>query len=127
MKRALEKTVQAEVEREIGAEPDFLLLRNTVGVASYTREDGRVVRYSYGLGDGSPDLVGILRGDDGIGRWCCFEVKTEDGELRKTQTTTIPIWRKFGALVYVVRSAAEGRAALEMARGTLKQALGRTC
>jgi hypothetical protein len=108
----LEGPIQAEIEAGIGSEPDFLLLRNTVGEVRYFDEKTGNSRFiKYGLGKGSPDLVGILRG-----RWVCFEVKAAESDLSDDQIRVHAIWERFGALIFVVRSVGEARAALAEAR-----------
>lgn len=108
----LESPIQSEIEAALGAEPDLLLLRNTVGTVRYYDEatgDRRFV--TYGLGVGSPDLVGILSG-----RWFCLEVKAAEGRVDPEQEKCHRIWIAFGAFVATVRGAVEARAALERAR-----------
>jgi len=119
----LEKQVQREIEAELGAEPDFLLLRNSVGQARYVTDDGKEFFVPYGLGKGSPDIVGLLRVNVSIGKlrasvgvWCCFEVKAEEGELSDEQKICHRVWRRFGAFIYEVRSGEEARKALDKAR-----------
>jgi hypothetical protein len=109
----LEIPIQADIEAAIGAEPDLLLLRNSVGKATYYTDKGSAYHVPYGLGNGSPDLVGILAPH---GRWLCFEVKAQEGHLNVDQAKCHAVWRRFGALIYVVRSVEEARAALEDAR-----------
>lgn len=122
----LERQIQAEIERAIGAEPDFLLLRNSVGRARYVTDDGREYFVPYGLGVSSPDLVGILRvrvtAYQGayfprtVGIWLCLEVKAEGEDATDEQKKCHAIWRRFGAIVDVVHSVSGARAALERAR-----------
>ncbi len=108
----LESPIQAEIEAALGAEPDLLLLRNTVGHVQYfDKKTGEARHITYGLGKGSPDLVGILSG-----RWFCLEIKTIGGAFEKDQLPVHEIWRRFGALVFVVHSAAEALEALAIAR-----------
>src|SRR5262249_18565243 len=57
----LEREVQRDIELAIGAELDLLLMKNSCGVASYVTDEGKTFKVPYGLGNGSPDLVGILR------------------------------------------------------------------
>jgi hypothetical protein len=124
----LESRLQAEVLREIGAEPDLYIAKNSSGQARYVTDEGTEFFVPYGWASpGGPDLVGVLRGPSGLGVMVCWEVKAEAGRLRPEQETVHRVLRSFGAIVYVVRSATEARATLEMARGTLNQALGRTC
>jgi hypothetical protein len=112
----LEKQRQREIEAEIGAEPDLLLFKNSVGKARFVNEsDGSEYFVPFGLGEGSPDLVGMLRVGR-LGVWFCLEVKADEGELDPEQIKCHAIWRRAGAIVETVRSAAEARAALERAR-----------
>lgn len=111
----LESTIQASIEAALGAEPDLLLLRNTVGFLKYVdASDGHERRLTYGLGTGSPDLVCLLSG-----RWFCLEVKRPGEKPTAAQLKCHDIWRRFGALVYVVTSAQEARDALADARARL--------
>lgn len=115
----LEKRIQAEIEADLGSEADLLLLRNSVGKAEYSNGEAKEYHVPFGLGVGSPDLVSILRVETGIapiGIWLCFEVKAEEGDVDPEQEKCHAIWRRFGAIVVVVRSIAEARDALEEAR-----------
>lgn len=115
MKPRSERAILREIELALGAERDLLLLRNSVGVAQHVGADGRTSTLRYGLGSGSPDLVGMLL-VDGYARWFCLEVKAETGRLSEVQEHCHDVWRSFGAFIAVVRSADEARAALAMAR-----------
>ncbi len=120
LRKKLERNVKAEVEAAIGAEPDLLLLRNTVGSVKYYDGKGQERFVTYGLGTGSPDLVGLLMTKHGHAAWFCLELKAVGGgDVSEEQTATVVTWIKFGALVYVVRSAEEARAALAHARRTV--------
>jgi hypothetical protein len=138
----LENEVQRKIEDAIGSEPDLLLLRNSVGRATFTNErTGKSYFVPYGLGEGSPDLVGILRVDVSVGghwegsrhvehrvpvaMWFCLEVKADEGELDPEQVRCHEIWRRFGAFIETVRSADEARAALARARLALCENGGR--
>lgn len=123
----LERELQRQIEAALGAEPDLLLLRNSCGEAEYVNEStGKSWHVPYGLGVGSPDLVGILRvrtrSDDPldpprtVGTWFCLEVKTDKGVVSEEQTKCHHVWRNFGAFVAVVRSVEDARAALTAAR-----------
>jgi hypothetical protein len=109
-----EVEIQRRILAALGAEPDLLLMRNTVGDVVYYDEDGRKRTYKYGLGAGSPDIVGILNG-----RWFCLEVKTPTGVMSAQQKLVGEIWKRFGAMVFVVTSVAEARDALVDARRSL--------
>jgi hypothetical protein len=121
----LEKTIQAEIEADLGAEPDLLTLRNSVGEAVYYTESGDKYHVPYGLGVGSPDLVFIkrmrVRGDDHdppqtFGIWLCMEVKVPGEDATDEQSRIHAIWMRFGAIVDVVHSVEEARAVLERVR-----------
>lgn len=112
----LEKDLQRQIEAAIGSEPDLLLLRNSVGEAVYYTGEGQQYHVPYGLGVGSPDLVGILRVGLHLAAWFCLEVKTDDGVVSDEQEKCHRVWRRFGALVYVVRSVDDARRALTTAR-----------
>lgn len=131
VRSTLEKTVQSSIEADLGAEPDLLILRNSIGQAEYFNDDGKSYRVPYGLGKGSPDLVGLLRvdllrGDVSelfevqVAVWFCLEVKVPGEEATSEQSHTHAIWRRFGALVETVHSVAEARAALERARSLFR-------
>jgi hypothetical protein len=114
MKRSKpEASIQREIEAEIGAEPDLLLFKNSVGLARYVTDDGKEFRVPYGLGIGSPDLVGILAP---FGRWLCLEIKVPGEVAEPHQEKSHAVWRKFGAFIRTVSSPAEARAALDEAR-----------
>ncbi|MDB4993660.1 MAG: hypothetical protein JWM74_1092 [Myxococcaceae bacterium] len=126
-KTELEKKIQADIEADIGAERDLLLLRNSVGQARYVSDDNKVFYVPYGLGVGSPDLVGMLRMRgtvfvDGLTQpfshacWFCLEVKQPGETAEPAQEKCHAVWRRFGAFIAVVTSVAEARAALERAR-----------
>lgn len=134
----LEVIVQNEIEADLGAEPDLLLLKNSVGKARFVNESaGSEYFVPYGLGDGSPDLVGLLRIQTPLGGfwktkrgtadvfventapialWFCLEVKAPGEEAEEHQLKVHAIWRRFGAFIEVVHSVGEARAALERAR-----------
>ncbi len=110
-----ESNVQAEVFAAIGSEPDLLLLRNSCGTVKYYEEKTGEPRFvTYGLGVGSPDLVGILIPR---GRVFALEVKVPGEKPDPHQEKCHAIWRHFGAFVATVHSADEARAALARARG----------
>jgi hypothetical protein len=86
----------------------IVLWRNNTGVDLERR-----VRY--GLGNGSADLVGLVRGS---GRFFALEIKTPTGRLSKDQEAWGSVVRKKGGFCAVVRSEAEALAAVgRAARG----------
>ncbi len=110
----LENPIQRDIELDLGALPDLLLLRNNVGRAVFVNEsDARQYSVPYGLGTGSPDLVGILGPE---GRFFCLEVKAPGEVPRPEQEKCHRTWRNFGAFVATVDSVGSARAALERAR-----------
>jgi hypothetical protein len=92
----------------------LLLLKNSVGKARHVTTDGKEFHVPYGLGDGSPDLVGMLAPR---GTWLCLEVKVPGEDPDPHQAKVHEIWRRFGALVFTVHDVQEARAALATARG----------
>lgn len=78
--------------------------RNNVGVDTM-----RGIRY--GLGVGSPDLVGIA-----WGRFVGLEVKTPTGRVSKEQTMWLDMVRRFGGVAGVARSVDDALAIVEEAR-----------
>lgn len=118
----LEKEIQRAVELAIGAEHDLLLMRNSVGLAPYfDAKTGKTWRVPYGLGVGSPDLVGILLVGR-LGVWLALEVKVPGEDATDEQAKVHAIWRRFGAYVAVVHSVAEARFALTAARALARRA-----
>ena len=111
-----EAAILRDIELALGAEPDLLLLRNSVGATQYTNaRTGKSHAVKFGLGEGSPDLVGILR-QGSRGLWFCLEVKREGEEAEPHQAKCHEQWRRFGAFVAVVHSKVEALAALRSAR-----------
>ena len=112
-----EKHIQRDIQLALGAEPDLLLMRNQCGQATYVTDEGHEFRVPYGLGPGSPDLVGILDG-----RVFALEVKAHDGVVSPDQKKCHELWRRFGAHVSVVRTVAEAKHALTEARRSQRSA-----
>lgn len=83
------------------------LWRNNTGVATYGG-----AKVAYGLGVGSPDLVGFLVPS---GRFFALEVKTETGRLSREQRCWHASSVSGGAFVACVRSVEEALRALEEA------------
>ncbi len=114
MKRqTLEPEIQRRIEAAIGAEPDVLVLRNSVGTARHVSRDGREYFVPYGLGVGSPDLVCVVAP---LGRLVGLEVKCPGEEPSAEQRHCHEVWRRFGAFIAVVRSPEDARAAIEEVR-----------
>ncbi len=114
-----ETRIQNAIEAAFGAEPDLLILRNSIGKAKYAKPDGGHYFVPYGLGTGSPDLVCMLRAPGRLmAFWLCWEVKVPGEEAEPEQAKCHAQWRAMGALVFVVHSVAEARASLAAARHT---------
>lgn len=109
---ALQKDICAAVNRSGRAR----LLRNNVGFASKEK-------VIYGLGNGSPDLVGVLLPLPGSAARCfCIEVKTPGSKLRPDQ---LAWWRaayRWGVLGGVAHSVEEAFALIDLAEaGIIKE------
>ena len=76
---------------------------------------GSRVPISFGLGVGSPDLIGFLTTGPHRGRFTAFEVKSGVGRVSREQKAWIESARNDGAAVFVVRSEAEALDALTRA------------
>jgi len=74
---------------------------------------GRRGRVSFGLGKGSPDLIGCVNG-----RMVCLEVKTDDGKVSAAQAEWHLRWSAAGAHVEVVRSGSDALAAVQRSQET---------
>jgi hypothetical protein len=81
------------------------LYRNSVGF------DSRL-NIPYGLGKGSPDLVGGLVG---TGRWFCIETKSATGVESPEQLAWRSVHRRRGAFVATARTVEQALAALDRA------------
>src|SRR5215467_5218014 len=57
----LERRILRAILADLGHEPDLLLLRNLTGFRKEVNPDGTLRGLTFGLGTGSPDLVGLLR------------------------------------------------------------------
>jgi len=119
----LENKVQRDIELALGAEADLMLLRNTVGVAKfYNEKTAKRQMVTYGLGTGSPDLVGILYDEfTGLGVWFCIECKAPGETSTVKQREVRQAWEAFGALVYECYSVNEARMSLDLARATIRR------
>jgi hypothetical protein len=131
-RRVTEAEVEREVLLELGRGPDLLVLKNEVGVgftgnARYALEKalapfGRLAvqaalavlsrhHITWGLGVGSPDLVGAVDG-----RAVGLELKAPGGVLSDVQQRWHAAARQRGVFVATVRSPDEAVAAVQRAR-----------
>lgn len=124
MKHPRESVIQRDIELALGAEPDLILLRNSVGRAMHVQaRTGTACYVPYGLGVGTPDLVGMLTiaaPSGPVATWFCLEIKAHGQHARPGQRKCIELWRQYGAFVQVVQSVIEARAALQDARAALQ-------
>ncbi len=74
--------------------------RNNVGML----RDSRGVPVRYGLGVGSPDLVGLVIG---TGRFLAVEIKTAVGRLSDEQKAWLATIAGMGGITRVIRSVEE--------------------
>jgi peroxiredoxin family protein len=123
-----EKKVQAGILTVLGGRRDMRLFRNTVGhgitgnIVDYTDGVATVVnarRVTFGLCEGSSDLIGIKRvtitpemvGKD-MGVFVAIEVKSERGRPTKEQAAFVDMVNRFGGVGVIVRSVEEAGASL---------------
>lgn len=104
-----EKSLMMRIVTAVAA-AGVMVLRNNVGVA---KMPGGFVRY--GLGVGSPDLVGIVPPH---GRFIGIEVKRpKKSRIGKAQEQWHAVARRYGAVVGIVDSVEGALALVEQARG----------
>jgi hypothetical protein len=121
-----EAEIQYQVRLGMGRESDFRLFRNSTGVAERMRSGGRKSFERHGLAKGSSDLVGILRFVPPvvpftIGRWVCWEIKTDIGRPTDEQIMWLELMRQFGAHACIIRSLDDAKASLDRARAGLSE------
>lgn len=108
-----ETEVLHQVRAALMATGRVSLWRNNAGGELVLPERGPRRFVHYGLGLGSPDLVGFLRGPSA--RFVGFEVKAPGGRLSKQQRLWHAAAHDGGAFVAVVHSPDEALAALDRA------------
>lgn len=123
-----EAVVKRRIELDLGSEPDLLLMVNNQGLAKHYDDNGKEWSVPYGLGKGTPDLVGILRvivrtGPPSgampsacVGVWIAWEVKAPGKKAEEHQEASHRAWASFGAFVATVDNVAAARAHLETVR-----------
>ena len=114
--RPLEREVLSSIRLALGLEPDLVLWRNNVGVATHvTTHVGRglgTCRVVYGLCPGSADLVGLLAPS---GRFLGLEVKRPGEKPTPAQVQWLDLVRGMGGFAAVVSSVDEALAAVARA------------
>jgi len=89
--------------------PDLILFRNNTGVADFG-----AAKVAYGLGRGSPDLVGCYRG-----RWFCLEVKRPGEKAQPHQIAWANRLALYGGFCTTVTSVEEAKMAFKAFVSTL--------
>lgn len=103
-----EAVLQAQILAACGSLPGVLLLVNVVKKLPNPYGPGML---TFGLGEGSPDLVGAVDG-----RFIGLEVKVPGNVAEPHQAKLHAAWRALGCHVAVVRSVDEAREAIEACR-----------
>lgn len=118
MKGTRESAVQDEIRLAVGERTGVVLWRNNVGVAEHWRPGATKPDYvRYGLGNGSSDLIGIVRRDDGVGIFVALEVKNRLVDvMTPEQLQWQALVRQHGGVARVVRSVPEALLAIDEAR-----------
>lgn len=133
-----EALLERQVLRVLGADRDLALFRNECGEGHHVRASHRILsmlrslglyaeareaeeifstsRVHFGLHNGSADLIGVLGGEAGGGRFVSFELKSDRGELSEDQVRWLARMRELGALAEVVRSPGQAALLIERAR-----------
>lgn len=103
-----ELELQSRIRLSLGKRIDCVLFRNSVGTAD--THNGHKV--AYGLGKGSPDLVGFVRPS---GRFIGLEIKTAVGRPSKEQLQWQQLINLGGGFARIVRSIEEANVAVDEA------------
>jgi hypothetical protein len=101
-----EAEVLAAVLRLAHGRTDLVLWRNTVGHATEYDAGGRARHITYGLGPGSPDVVGVLT-VEGLAVWVAIECKAPRGRVAPEQAQWLAAAERRGIACGVARSAEE--------------------
>ena len=117
-----ESTILALVRRAVCRDGRCVVTRNTVGAGWIVdKRSGRESFLRWGLGNGSPDLVGVVAKGPFKGRCMTIETKTEEGRLSPAQKAWRRAARARGIFYAVARTEEAGLAAADRAyRGELE-------
>ncbi len=109
-----ETTISKRIRVAVARTKLAIVVRCNVGLAVPYNQAcrGEMQPIRYGLGNGTPDLVGVLLGS---GRCFCLEVKTDTGRVSPDQHAWHAVMKRRGAFVAVVRSPEEAIAAVHRA------------
>jgi hypothetical protein len=120
-----EAEVLAAVLRLAHGRTDLVLWRNTVGHATEYDERGRARHITYGLGPGSPDVVGVLT-VEGLAVWVAVECKGPKGRLSPEQARWLAAAERRGIACGVARSADDAAAILAAGAARVRRMLDHT-
>jgi hypothetical protein len=120
-----EAEVLAAVLRLAHGRTDLVLWRNTVGHATEYDERGRARHIAYGLGPGSPDVVGVLT-VEGLAVWVAVECKGPKGRLSPEQAQWLAAAARRGIACGVARSADDAAAIIAAAAARVRRMLDHT-
>lgn len=107
-----EGQIQNAIRLALGADPDVVFWRNSVGAAELY-SGGKLATVKYGLAPGSADLIGIVRTKSGVGRFVGLEVKQPGKRARPEQALWLALVERMGGVASVVASVDE---AIEVVR-----------
>lgn len=103
-----EAKLQNKILGRFGAMPGVLLMANVVKTVPNPYGPGHL---TFGLGEGTPDLVGSVDG-----RFCGWELKVPGKQPKPHQDAVHRAWRAQGVFVAVVHSEDEFEASIARAR-----------
>ncbi len=89
--------------------------RNNVGML----KDARGIPVRYGLGVGSPDLVGLVLGS---AQFLAVEIKTPTGRLSAEQDAWLSTIRRMGGIGLVMRSVEDAEKLVATLRASMQEA-----
>ncbi len=102
-RKQTETTIQQQVQMALAAIRDVYVTRNTVG----RLQDRNGAWWSFGLGDGSPDLIGIYAHPRGVALAFGVEVKTAKGRVEADQKTWHAVMDRRGLPTFLARTPEE--------------------
>jgi hypothetical protein len=120
-----EADVLAAVLRLAHGRTDLVLWRNTVGHATEYDERGRARHITYGLGPGSPDVVGVLT-VEGLAVWVAVECKGPKGRLSPEQAQWLAAAERRGIACGVAWSADDAAAIIAAGAARARRMLDHT-
>jgi hypothetical protein len=104
------------IEAALNAIPGVWAARNNSGQLPAVVGGGRIGMVRYGLGIGSPDIIGTIH-QDGVAVAFGLEVKWPDKQPKPQQVAWAEAQRRKGWIVEIVHSVPEALAVVERMRG----------